>query len=184
MERLPGRRMRLLEMVDLADMLRRMGKLETDALAVPAGRETPAFNHGDLVGHVGVRRIVRDGVDAGLRHDLARLEFLRHGCPPSNLSTIPETECNRTAFRAGLFRHSRPLQPGACRRGSASRLRASDIGKASRAPALDRRGGTEWPAVARPVKSRISSRSRRASRATLSSSRPIGSSPRAGGPRW
>jgi hypothetical protein len=31
--------------------------------------------------HVGMRRVVGDGVDAGLRHDLARPVFLRHGCP-------------------------------------------------------------------------------------------------------
>jgi hypothetical protein len=32
--------MRLLEMVDLADMLRGMGQFKSDALAMPAGRET------------------------------------------------------------------------------------------------------------------------------------------------
>ena len=37
--------MRLLEMVDLADMLGRMRELETDALAMPAGREAPAPDH-------------------------------------------------------------------------------------------------------------------------------------------
>jgi hypothetical protein len=35
--------MHLLEVVDLADMLRRMGEFEADALAMPACRETPAL---------------------------------------------------------------------------------------------------------------------------------------------
>jgi hypothetical protein len=74
--------MRLLEMVDLADMLRRTGEFEADAFSMPAGRKAAAFDHRDLVRHVGVLRIVGDSVDAGLRHDLARPVFPRHGCPP------------------------------------------------------------------------------------------------------
>src|SRR2546428_12573387 len=74
--------MRLFEMIDLADMLGGMGELEADAFAMPAGRKTLALDHRDLVRHVGMRPIVGDGVDAGLRHDLAGLEFLRHGWPP------------------------------------------------------------------------------------------------------
>jgi hypothetical protein len=84
-ERLPGRRMRLLELVDLADMLRRVREPEADALSVRAGRETPALDRRNLVRHAGMRGIVGDGVDAGLRHDLARLVFLRHGGPPIKL---------------------------------------------------------------------------------------------------
>ena len=42
--------MRLLEVVDLADMLGGMGELEADALAMPACREPPAVNHRNLVG--------------------------------------------------------------------------------------------------------------------------------------
>jgi hypothetical protein len=34
--------MRLLKVVDLADMLRRMRELKGDALATPAGRKAPA----------------------------------------------------------------------------------------------------------------------------------------------
>jgi len=71
--------MRLIEMIDLADMLGCMGELEADALAMPAGGKAPALDHGDLMRHVGVRRIVRNRIDAGLRHDLAWLVFLRHG---------------------------------------------------------------------------------------------------------
>lgn len=41
-EGLPGLRMRLLEVIDLADMLGRVGQLEADALAMPAGREAAA----------------------------------------------------------------------------------------------------------------------------------------------
>jgi hypothetical protein len=37
--RLSGRGMRLFEMVDLADMLRRMGELEGHSLAMAAGRK-------------------------------------------------------------------------------------------------------------------------------------------------
>jgi hypothetical protein len=57
--------MRLFEMVDLADMLARMGELEADALAMPAGWKAPALDHRDLVRHVGMRRIVGNRVDAG-----------------------------------------------------------------------------------------------------------------------
>ena len=54
----------LLEMVDLPDMPGRMGELEADAFAMPAGRKPAALDHRDLVRHVGMRRIVGDGVDA------------------------------------------------------------------------------------------------------------------------
>src|SRR5580693_3903698 len=74
--------MRLFEVVDLADMLRRVGELKADALAMPAGRKAAAVDHRDLVRHVGMRGIMRNGVDAGLRDDLAQPEFLRHGWPP------------------------------------------------------------------------------------------------------
>jgi hypothetical protein len=99
---LSGRRMRLLEVIDLADMLRRMAELEADAFAMPARRKAPAFDHGYFVRHVDVRRIVGgDGVNTGLQHNSARPVFLRHGCPPSqNLSTISETAFKRAAFRA------------------------------------------------------------------------------------
>jgi exodeoxyribonuclease III len=83
----------LFEMVDFADMFGGMGELESYALAVPAGWKAPALDHGHLVRHVGVRGIVGDCVDSGLRHDIAGPEFLRHGWPPKeNLSTTFETE--------------------------------------------------------------------------------------------
>jgi hypothetical protein len=69
-------------MIDLADMPGRMGELEADALAMPAGRKAPALDHRDLVRHVGMRGIVGNCLHAGLRDDLARPEFLRHRCPP------------------------------------------------------------------------------------------------------
>ena len=59
---LPDRRMRLLEMVNLADM----GDFKRDALAMPAGRETQTLDHRHLVRHSGMARIVGDRVDAGL----------------------------------------------------------------------------------------------------------------------
>ena len=65
--------MRLLEMIDFADMLGGMGELEADALAMAARRKAAALDHGDLVRHVGMRRIMCDRVDAGLRDDLAGL---------------------------------------------------------------------------------------------------------------
>jgi hypothetical protein len=46
--------MRFFEVVDLADMLGRVGELEAHALAMSAGRKTPALDHGDLVRHVGM----------------------------------------------------------------------------------------------------------------------------------
>jgi hypothetical protein len=67
--------MRLLEVIDLADMLGCMRELEADALAMTAGRKAPAFDEGDLVRHVSVRRIMGDRVDAGLRDDLARPDY-------------------------------------------------------------------------------------------------------------
>jgi hypothetical protein len=63
---LPDRRTRLLEMVNLADMLGRMGDFERDAFAMPAGREAPTLDHRHLVRHSGMARIVGDRVDAGL----------------------------------------------------------------------------------------------------------------------
>ena len=74
--------MRLLEVIDLTDMLGRMAELRADALAMPAGRKAPALDHRHLVRHVGMRGIVGDRVDAGLRHDLAGLLFLRHHDSP------------------------------------------------------------------------------------------------------
>jgi hypothetical protein len=74
--------MRLFEMVDLANMLGRMGELKADALTMPAGRKATALDHRDLVRHVGVRRIMRNRLDTGLRYDLAGLVFLGHGYAP------------------------------------------------------------------------------------------------------
>jgi hypothetical protein len=48
--RLSGRRVRLLEVIDLADMLRRMRQLEADALTIPAGRKLTTLDHRHLVG--------------------------------------------------------------------------------------------------------------------------------------
>jgi hypothetical protein len=59
-----------------------MSELKPDALAMPAGWKAPALNGGYLMRHVGVRGIVSDRVDAGLRHDLARPVFMRHDDPP------------------------------------------------------------------------------------------------------
>jgi hypothetical protein len=73
--RLLRRRVRFLGVINFADMLHRMRELETDALPMPAGRKAPA--HGDLVRHVGMRRVAGDSVDAGLRDDFARPVFLR-----------------------------------------------------------------------------------------------------------
>ena len=52
---------------------------------MPAGRKAATFDNRDLMRHVGVHRISRDLVDAGLRYDLAGLVFLRHRCPPRKL---------------------------------------------------------------------------------------------------
>ena len=57
----------LFEMVDFADMFGGMGELEADALAMPAGWKAPAFDHRDLVRHVGMERIVRNSIHAGMR---------------------------------------------------------------------------------------------------------------------
>jgi hypothetical protein len=61
--------------VDLADMLRRMRELEADAVAMPGSRKAPALDDRHVVRHVGVRRIVGNRVDAGLRDDLARPDY-------------------------------------------------------------------------------------------------------------
>ena len=60
-------------MVYFIDVLCRMCKLERDALAVPASRKAPAFDHRYFMRHFGVHRIVGDRVDAGLRDNLTRL---------------------------------------------------------------------------------------------------------------
>src|ERR1700730_17729148 len=46
-KRLLRRRMRLFEMIDLPDMLRRMGEREADALAMPAGWKPAALDNRD-----------------------------------------------------------------------------------------------------------------------------------------
>jgi hypothetical protein len=68
-------------MLDFRHMLCRVSELETDPLAMPACRKPPPLDYGDLVRHVGVRRIVRDCVDSGLRDDLTRPVFLCHDDP-------------------------------------------------------------------------------------------------------
>src|SRR5437016_3150648 len=116
-KKLLRRRMRLLEMVDLADMLRCMGELKADALAMSAGRKAPALDHRDLVRHVGMRGIMRNRVDAGLRDDLSGLEFLRHGWPP--LQTYPrfvKRSSTRPGSRFNGFRRSRLAAKGKARR--------------------------------------------------------------------
>src|SRR5260370_25546594 len=101
--------MRLLEMVDLADMLRRMGELEADPLAMPAGRKPAALDHRDLVRHVGMRGIMRNRVDAGLRDDLSGLEFLRHSWPPlQTYRRFAKRSSTRPGSRFNGFRRSRP----------------------------------------------------------------------------
>jgi hypothetical protein len=65
--------MRLVEMIDLGDVLRRVSKLKTNAFAMTASREAPAFDHGHLVRDVGMCGIVRDRIDAGVPHDIAGL---------------------------------------------------------------------------------------------------------------
>src|SRR5271165_1527106 len=75
------RRMRLLEIVDLADMLRRTGELETDDLAMPAGPKLATLDHRDLMRHVGVRRIMRDRVDA----DCGTISPGLHSCAMAGL---------------------------------------------------------------------------------------------------
>jgi hypothetical protein len=69
--------MRLLELIDFADMLGRMRELEGDTLAMPAGWKAPALDHGDLVRHVGVLRVVRDCV--GLPRRTAMAEEYKPG---------------------------------------------------------------------------------------------------------
>jgi hypothetical protein len=73
--------MRLLDVVDLANMPGRMAELEADALAMLAARKAPALDEGHFVRHVGVRRIMGDRLAAGLRDDLARPVVLFHDNP-------------------------------------------------------------------------------------------------------
>jgi hypothetical protein len=56
--RLSGRGMRLLEMVDLRDMLGRMGELEGYSLAMPAGRKAATSDNRDLMAAPGLLRSV------------------------------------------------------------------------------------------------------------------------------
>src|SRR5262245_36228994 len=84
-------------------MLRRMAELEADALAMPAGRKSPALDHRHLVRHVGVRRIMGDRVDAGLRHYFSRPVLLRHNGSSKRRLTYPRFGKRRsTCARSGL----------------------------------------------------------------------------------
>jgi hypothetical protein len=49
-------------MGDFGNALCRMSEVKPDALAMPTRRETSAFDHDDLMRHVGMHRIVRDCV--------------------------------------------------------------------------------------------------------------------------
>ena len=64
-------------MLDFRDMLGRVGELESDSRTVTADRKAPALYGRNLVWHIGVDRIVRNGVDPRLRHDFAWFVFLR-----------------------------------------------------------------------------------------------------------
>ena len=68
----------IVQLIDLADVLRGVHQLEGDPLAMATCREAAAFNNRDLVRHVRVMRIVADAVDAGFGDDLTRLEYLSH----------------------------------------------------------------------------------------------------------
>jgi hypothetical protein len=61
---------------------------------MPTGRKAAALDDRHLMRHVGVRRIVGNRVDAGLRHNLTRPVFLAMAGLRANLSTICETEFN------------------------------------------------------------------------------------------
>src|SRR3954471_23505657 len=65
-----------MQMLDLADVLRRVHQLEADPFAMTACREAPALDDRDLMRHVGVLRIVGDAIDARFRDDLSRFELL------------------------------------------------------------------------------------------------------------
>ena len=78
-----------------------MAELKADALAMPAGRKTPALDHRHLVRHVGVSQIMGDGGDPRLRQYcpqpiLLPMTILQN---KANLSTIWETPLNLSAFR-------------------------------------------------------------------------------------
>jgi hypothetical protein len=85
-------------------MLCRMSELKADPFAMSAGRKPPTLDYGDLVPHVGVRRIVGDRVDSGLRLSpglySCAMTILRN---KANLSTIWGTALNLSAFQS--FRH-------------------------------------------------------------------------------
>jgi len=49
---------------DLRDVLRRMGKLKGNALAMPARGEMPTLDDSHLMRHLGVYGIMHDRVDA------------------------------------------------------------------------------------------------------------------------
>ena len=49
---------------------------------IAGGLESPVLDYCHLVRRVEMRGIVSYRLDAGLRHNLARLEFLRHAWPP------------------------------------------------------------------------------------------------------
>jgi hypothetical protein len=70
--------MRLLKLVDFGDVLCRMSEMNLTPLQCrQVGNRRPLMTVTSC-GIVGVHRIVRNRVDAGLRNNLARLVFLCH----------------------------------------------------------------------------------------------------------
>jgi hypothetical protein len=81
-----------------------------------AGREAAPFDNRDLMGHVGVLRIMRDPVHAGLRDDLTGLELLRHhACsvefayPKKRPAVLPRSGCRLTDDAGRVFMGDRTM---------------------------------------------------------------------------
>src|SRR5690349_5025711 len=128
--------MRLLEMIDLADMPGGVRELEPDALAMPAGRKAPALDHRHFVRHVRMRGIMGNRV----RCRIAGRS--RPACSPARSRSSEtkkaiheeRTALNRTAFRAG------PVPQG-CGPALTSPERGSPLTGGSESVSLDRGDG-------------------------------------------
>jgi hypothetical protein len=79
----------LVEVIDFRGVLCRMSELKGQALAMSGGWETGSFDHQHFVGHVAVRGIIGDRVNAGFRHDITRFVGLRHDRLLSKIDYFP-----------------------------------------------------------------------------------------------
>jgi hypothetical protein len=81
-----------MQSLDFLDVLCGMDEDQAHAFAVPACRKLPAFDHRDLMRHLGVVAIVSYLVSARLRHDLAWFLLVHHALLPEELAFLRDLD--------------------------------------------------------------------------------------------